>query len=186
MDSTSREREFRNPLGQILLPSLHCPEIFRASSEKDFFDNIDPKRAFALDKQVGSNADKPAVCAKFQMSGSIPIAAFEAMSEKCQKETLFQMSKCDCRPGSHGASASDLSVGTPVMQHLTARRQRHPAGVGAAKQAWGKWALPEPGGPTEKGGNRSRRPVAAQTQPDISRRYPADRPERCQSPRSDP
>jgi hypothetical protein len=33
----------------------------------------------------GRNADKPAICAKFQMSGSIPIAAFEARSKKCHE-----------------------------------------------------------------------------------------------------
>jgi len=43
---TSRERELSLPLGQILLPSLYGPVIFRASPEKDFSDSIGHLYAF--------------------------------------------------------------------------------------------------------------------------------------------
>ena len=36
---------------------------------------------------VGSSADQAAICAKFQISGLIPIAAFEANSSKCPELT---------------------------------------------------------------------------------------------------
>jgi hypothetical protein len=49
---------------------------------------VTSERAFTPQGQIGGNADKPAVGAKFQRSGLVLIAAFEAKSEKCQRATL--------------------------------------------------------------------------------------------------